>query len=113
MSGGSGSCDVVIIGGGLSGLSAALNLVRLHGGKCSDGGGGGGGDGGDGVADKLSLKITLLEARGRIGGRCLSVEGIDLVSSRFFSSSSFSFPLYAIHHTHIHICNIIQSFFLS
>ena len=45
-------CDVVVIGGGLSGLAAARTLVQHD----------------------SSLRVTLLEANNRLGGRVLSVK---------------------------------------
>ncbi len=57
----SSNSDVVIIGGGLSGLSAALRLTQQR---------------------NSRLNITVLEARDRLGGRCLSVGAIDLVSEK-------------------------------
>ena len=47
----SDDCDVVVVGGGLSGLAAARTLIQHD----------------------NSLRITLLEANARLGGRVLSV----------------------------------------
>ena len=47
----SDDCDVVVVGGGLSGLAAARTLIQHD----------------------SSLRVTLLEANDRLGGRVLSV----------------------------------------
>ena len=54
-------CDVVVIGGGLSGLAAARTLVQHD----------------------SSLRVTLLEANSRLGGRVLSVK----IQERFLEHS--------------------------
>ena len=56
-------CDVVVIGGGLSGLAAARTLVQHD----------------------SSLRVTLLEANSRLGGRVLSVK----IQERFLEHFTF------------------------
>ena len=52
------SYDVLVIGGGLSGLAAARHLLRNQNQK----------------EDKRKLRIGVLEARDRVGGRTLSTK---------------------------------------
>ena len=61
-----GTADVVVVGGGLSGLHLAHELVTRH----------------------TGLKVVLLEASALVGGRLASKEGVDLGAAWVWSQSN-------------------------
>ncbi|MCO5575880.1 hypothetical protein L7F22_029686 [Adiantum nelumboides] len=72
---GTESVDVVIVGGGVSGLAAAKRLLDA---KC---------------AQKEPLKVVILEARDRLGGRIHTVSWDDLASSEQYTKRETALDL--------------------